>query len=466
MAIAGNAGHSRETDVALTRARPRERDTLDVVTRSARPISGSAANDPALMRLLGEADFALLGEASHGTDDFYRERAEITRRLILEHGTAAVAVEADWPDALRVNRYVRGLPGDADGRAALTGFRRFPTWMWRNAAVLEFVEWLRDHNAARPPADRVGFYGIDLYSLFGSIDAVLAYLERQDPPAAARARRRYACFDAYRDDAQAYGYATRFAVSPSCEDAVVAQLRELLSVRAAEAALAAGGDDDARFHAEQNARLVKNAERYYRTMFGSRVQSWNLRDSHMVETLESLRRHLGRRRAAPPRIAVWAHNSHLGDARATELGEQGEWNVGQLVRERHGEGAALLGFSTYDGTVAAASDWDGPLEVKRVRPGLAGSCEALFHEAGVGRFCLTMRGDRALAAALAAPRPQRAIGVIYRPETERLSHYFQARPAEQFDALVHLDRTRAVEPLDGRQPHPPGEPPETYPSGV
>ena len=455
----------REQSVLPTELRSPERAALDAVFRHARALSGAAADDAALMEIVGGADFALLGEASHGSEEFYRERAAITRRLIVERGTAAVAVEADWPDALRVNRYVRGLPGDADGRAALAGFRRFPTWMWRNAAVLDFVEWLRAYNAPRPPADRVGFYGIDLYSLFASIDAVLGYLDREDPQAAARARRRYACFDAYRDDAQAYGEATRFAMSPSCEDAVVAQLRELLSARAAQAALDAGSDDDARFHAEENARLVKNAERYYRRMFGSRVESWNLRDSHMVETLEALRRHLGRRRAAPPRIAVWAHNSHLGDARATELGEAGEWNVGQLVRERHGEAAALLGFSTFEGSVAAASDWDGPLETKRVRPALAGSWEALFHDLALPRFALPMRGERAFAAALSTPRLQRAIGVIYRPETERQSHYFHARPAEQFDVLVHLDRTRALQPLDAREPHPPGEPPETWPSG-
>ena len=315
--------------MALFEVRSHQREALDAVSRHARSLVGSAADDAELMRLLGRAEFALLGEASHGSDEFYRERAAITKRLIVEHGTVAVAVEADWPDALRVNRYVRGLPGDADGSEALAGFRRFPTWMWRNTAVLEFVEWLRGHNARLPPADRVGFYGIDLYSLFGSIHAVLAYLDREDPPAAWRARRRYACFEAYREDAQAYGYATRFGMSPGCEDAVVAQLQEMLAQRAAQATLEARADDDARFHAEQNARLVRNAERYYRTMFGSRVASWNLRDRHMVETLEALRHHLGTDRAAPPRIAVWAHNSHLGDARATELGEAGEWNVGQ-----------------------------------------------------------------------------------------------------------------------------------------
>ena len=453
--------------MALFETRSRQREALDAVGRHARSLAGPAAEDRALMRLLGEAEFALLGEASHGSDEFYRERAAITRRLIVEHGTVAVAVEADWPDALRVNRYVRGQSGDADAEQALAGFRRFPTWMWRNTAVLEFVEWLRERNATLPPAERAGFYGIDLYSLFGSIAAVLAYLDREDPEAARRARVRYACFEAYREDAQAYGYATRFGLSAGCEDAVVAQLQEMLAGRAAEAVRGAGSDDDARFHAEQNALLVKNAERYYRSMFGSRVDSWNLRDSHMVETLQALRHHLGAGRAAPPRIAVWAHNSHLGDARATELGEQGEWNVGQLVRERHGQAAALLGFSTFDGTVAAASDWDGPLEVKRVRPGLAGSSEALCHDTGLARFALVLRGNTELAEALGVPWLQRAIGVIDRPDTERQSHYFMARPARQFDALVHLDRTSAVQPLDAREPHPPGgDAPEAFPSGV
>jgi erythromycin esterase-like protein len=431
--------------VILTEVRSRQREALDAVARHARSVAGAVADDAELMRLLGGAEFALLGEASHGSDEFYRERAAITRRLIVEHGTVAVAIEADWPDALRVDRYVRGLPGNPDGREALSGFRRFPTWMWRNTAVLEFVEWLRGHNARLSPAERVGFYGIDLYSLFGSIDAVLAYLDREDPPAAWRARRRYACFEAYREDAQAYGYATRLGMSPGCEDAVVAQLREMLAGRAAQAALDAREDEAARFHAEQNARLVKNAERYYRTMFGSRVASWNLRDKHMVETLEALRHHLGTSRAAPPRIAVWAHNSHLGDARATELGEHGEWNVGQLVREGHGNAAALLGFVTDHGSVAAASDWDGPLEIKPVRPGLAGSWEALFHDTGIARFALLLRGNSKLAQALSTPRLQRAIGVIYRPETERQSHYLMARPV----AIGRLAHSFAVESAAG-----------------
>jgi erythromycin esterase-like protein len=392
----------------------------------------------------------------------------ITRRLIVEHGLDAVAVEADWPDANRVNRYVRGIGEDRDGAAALADFKRFPAWMWRNTAVLEFVEWLRHHNAVRPPSARVGFYGLDLYSLFTSIDAVLDYLDRTDPAAARRARDRYACFERFAEDSQAYGYATRFDLDASCEQAVVAQLRELVARGGMFSRGLADGDADCAFHAEQNARLVRNAEKYYRSMFSSRVSSWNVRDRHMAETLTELDGHLSRQRGRPARIAVWAHNSHLGDARATEMGEGGELNLGQLVREGHGAAAALLGFTTHRGSVTAASDWDMPAETKQIRPGLAGSCEALFHDVGSARFRLVLRGNDELADAVAAPLLQRAIGVIYRPETERQSHYFQARLPRQFDAIIHLDETRALRPLDA--PEAIGdatvEPPETYPSGV
>jgi len=340
--------------------------------------------------------------------------------------------------------------------------------MWRNTVVLEFIEWLREHNAARAPEMRVGFYGLDLYSLFTSIQAVLAYLDRTDADAAKRARQRYACFDRFADDSQAYGYAARFELDASCEKAVVAQLREMVAHGGSLSRGLADGDPDAFFHAEQNARLVKNAEEYYRSMFSSHVSSWNLRDRHMAETLSELDGHLSRRRGRPARIAVWAHNSHLGDARATEMGEAGELNLGQLVRERHGAAAALVGFSTYSGTVTAASDWDMPAETKQIRPGLDGSYEALFHGVDSARFCLVLRGNAEVAEALAAPRLQRAIGVIYRPETERQSHYFHARLARQFDALIHLDATRALVPLDRPRDVDAAavEPPETFPSGV
>ena len=441
---------------------------LAAVQRHAVALAGSAAEDEGLFELLANARFALIGEASHGSDDFYRERAALTRRLIVERRLDAVAIEADWPDAYRVNRYVRGIGDDASAAAALADFERFPTWMWRNTVVLEFVEWLRAHNAALARDAQVGFYGLDLYSLFTSIQAVLAYLDRVDPAAARRARDRYGCFERFAEDSQAYGYATRFDLDASCEQAVVAQLRELVAQSGEISRGLADGDADAHFHAEQNARLVKSAEAYYRAMFSSRVSSWNLRDRHMAETLAELDGHLSRRRNRPARVAVWAHNSHLGDARATEMGEGGELNLGQLVRERHGAAAALVGFSTYQGTVTAASDWDMPAETKQVQPGLEGSFEALFHRIDSARFRLILRGNATLGEVLAAPRLQRAIGVIYRPETERQSHYFHACLPRQFDALIHLDATRALVPLDlpGDGVGAAIEPPETYPSGV
>jgi erythromycin esterase-like protein len=440
--------------------------------RVARPLIGETTDYDPLLELIGEARLVLLGEASHGTHEFYHARAAITRRLIEERGFTAVAVEADWPDAYRVNRWACGGDDDPDAEAALGGFRRFPIWMWRNTVVRDFVTWLRRHNGSVPPGlPKVGFYGLDLYSLNGSIAAVLEYLERVDPEAAARARARYGCFEHYEGDSQAYGYATSFGVAEPCEDDVVAQLVELQR-RAGELA---GRDgqvaEDEYFHAEQNARLVRNAERYYRSMFGGRASSWNLRDTHMADTLDALVAHLDRA-GADTKVVVWAHNSHLGDARATEMGERGELNVGQLVRERWGRAAVLVGFSTHAGTVTAADDWDQPGRVKRVRPGLADSYEALFHEAGQGAwdggadFFLPLRDVGEASAGLREPRLERAIGVIYRPETERRSHYFHARLPDQFDAVLHFDETRAVEPLDQDTGWDSGEVPETFPVGV
>ncbi|MDB5871336.1 MAG: Erythromycin esterase [Ramlibacter sp.] len=428
-------------------------------------LPGTSGDHDALLELIGPARFALLGEASHGTREFYRERIRITQRLIAEKDFTAVAVEADWPDAWRVNRYVRGLSDDADAVAALSGFQRFPAWMWRNTEVRDFVEWLRDYNKGRGRQSQVGFYGIDLYSLFTSIQAVLAYLDRVDPDAARGARARYACFDHANEDSQAYGYGASYGITPTCEDEVVQQLREM-NRRAREVAPVPGLERDEAFYAQQNARLVHNAEEYYRTMFRGRVSSWNLRDSHMVETLQALDRHLGAN-GPQARIAVWAHNSHLGDASATEMGDAGEWNVGQLVRDRYGAAAALVGFSTHHGWVTAASEWDDPPHRKRVREGLDGSWEDIFHQAGAERFLLDLRGNGALRSLVGpARRLQRAIGVIYRPETERQSHYFFTRLAEQFDAMIHIDRTDALEPLDKGATWHTGEAPETYPSAL
>jgi erythromycin esterase-like protein/predicted phosphoribosyltransferase len=442
-------------------------DPSSVVRERAIRLSGDPSQYDALIDGIGDAGVVLLGEATHGTHEFYRERAFITRRLIEEKGFAGVAVEADWPDAYRINRYVRGVSGDGDQEAvqALADFGRFPTWMWRNADVLDFVGWLRTHNDRQPAEARAGFYGLDLYSLRASMAAVLQYLDKVDPEGARRARRRYGCFDQFGEEMQEYGYAASYGLHPSCEREVLAQLLELHRQRAEYASRDGRVAADEYFFVEQNARLVAKAEEYYRTMFRGRDESWNLRDSHMVETLHELMRFLSRTQKEP-RIVVWAHNSHLGDARATEMGERGEFNVGQLVRERYGPNAVSVGFTTYTGTVTAASDWDGPAQRKHVRPALAGSYERLFHEIGMPRVLLSLRTDLDLSSALAGPRLERAIGVLYLPETERASHYFHARLPEQFDFVLHFDETRAVEPLDATALWQAGEVAETFPSGL
>jgi erythromycin esterase-like protein len=445
-------------------------DPIAAIRAAAIPLRGAPDDYDALLDLVGDARFVLLGEATHGTHEFYAERARITRRLIEEKGFHAVAVEADWPDAYRVNRYVRGQGGDGDADAALSGFQRFPNWMWRNTDVVEFVEWLRGHNA-QASARQVGFYGLDLYSLFTSIEEVLRYLDGVDPEAAKVARARYACFDHYHEDSQHYGYAANLSLSASCEEGVIAQLNLLHQRR--HDYMQQEGAEDAYFYAQQNARLVKNAEEYYRTMFRGRVSSWNLRDSHMAETLDALAHHLSRPGASngtpngtPAKIVVWEHNSHIGDARATEIGEQGEWNVGELARKAYDGDTRLIGFSTYEGTVTAASHWDGPAECKQVRPGLPGSYEALLHDTGMERFLLPLRPPSGARDALMERRLERAIGVLYLPRTERSSHYFEAQLARQFDAVIHIDRTTAVRPLDAGGGFHGDEPPETYPEAL
>jgi erythromycin esterase-like protein len=436
----------------------------EFVREIAQPLAGEARDYDALLQLIDDARFVLIGEASHGTHEFYFERAAITKRLIAEKDFSILAIEADWPDSARVHRYVRGVSSDANPDQALSGFRRFPTWMWRNKVVLEFVEWLRGFNEKLDPKRApVGFYGMDLYSLHASIEAVLRYLDKVDPEAARRARLRYSCFDHFGHDPQEYAYAATVGAIESCENAVVQQLAELQQ-RAAEF-LSRDGEVAAEefFFAEQNARLVKDAERYYRAMFRGRASSWNLRDQHMVETLENLVGHLNGSRQ--PKAIIWAHNSHLGDARSTEMSHHGEVNVGQLVRERFDGDAVLIGFSTYQGTVTAASDWGAPAEQKNVRPALRGSYEDLFHQTGLPRFWIDLQGAGQIGV-LQQRRLERAIGVIYRPETERLSHYFHARLPEQFDAFIHIDKTRAVEPLERTSIWEEGELPETYPFTV
>jgi len=419
-----------------------------------------------ILSLVSDARFVLIGEASHGTHEFYECRAAITQKLITEKGFSAIAVEADFPDAYRVNRFVRGIGADKDAERALGDFQRFPLWMWRNEVVVEFAEWLREHNTDKSPAAQVGFYGIDLYSLHASIDAVLDFLGKVDPDAAKQARSRYSCFDHFGEDAQSYGYAASYDERFSCEDEAVNQLVELQR-RAAEYADRDGFiARDEYFFAEQNARLVKNAEEYYRQMFRGRVSSWNLRDRHMAETLDALAMHLDGENESG-KIVVWAHNSHLGDARATEMGERGEWNVGQLVRERYGDDSVrIIGFTTHAGTVAAANDWGEAVQIKQVRPARKDSYELIFHETDSPAFFLDLR-DAEAKEALSRPQLERAIGVIYRPETERVSHYFAARLSEQFDGVIHFDETRAVAPLETTASRMNEEDaPETFPTGM
>lgn len=439
---------------------------VETVRRKAHLLLGETPDYEPLLDLIGDARYVLLGEATHGTHEFYHARAEITKRLIKKKGFVGMAAEADWPDAARVNRFVRGISPDQEAIHALDGFKRFPTWMWRNADMLDLVGWLREENDRLPKnAAKLGFYGLDLYSLFTSMEAVVKYLKKVDPSAVERARRRYSCFDNYGENTQAYGYAASLGISDSCQREVVAQLMELRE-RSFEYSRHDGRvAADEFFQAEQNARLVRNAEEYYRTMFLGDVESWNLRDQHMAETFESLVSHL-ENQMPRPKLVIWAHNSHLGDARATAMGERGEWNLGQLLRERFGAETVLVGFTTHSGTVTAAADWDELAERKRVRPALHGSYEELFHEVDLPRFMLTLRGDHELAGELDLPmRLERAIGVVYRPQTERMSHYFPAALARQFDAVFHFDVTRAVEPLETTAEWHVGEDPETYPSG-
>ena len=435
-----------------------------IIRENANKIQGQPDDYDPLMDLVGNAKIVLLGEATHGTHEFYHERAAITKRLITEYGFNAVAIEGDWPDAYRVNQYVKGDIEDISAAQALDGFKRFPTWMWCNKVVLEFVEWLHDFNRPRSADAQAGFYGLDLYSLHASMDAVIKYLNKTDPEAALLARRRYACFDHFGINPQHYAYATAFSGAESCEQDVILQLHELREGEAdylqRNGRLAA----DEYFFAEQNAKLVKNVERYYRLMFNRDVSSWNLRDRHMVDTLEALDKHLTKLNGTA-KIVVWAHNSHVGDARATEMGTRGEFNIGQLVRDSYGKQAVNVGFTTYSGTVTAASDWDEPGQRRRVRPALPGSYESLLHDVDLPAFLLKFNNQE-LSDELRIPRLERAIGVVYKPDTERISHYFVAALSEQFDAVIHFDKTRAIEPLDLTEHWQVDEEPETYPFGI
>ena len=441
----------------------RDSPIVDIVRQHAIRVNVETAARALLEAIDPRVALVLIGEATHGTHEFYRIRADLTRLLIQHRGFTCVAAEADWPDAYRANRWVRRLGEDETAEESLNDFIRFPRWMWRNREVVRFLRWLRAENAERTADTRVGFYGLDLYSLHRSMACVIEYLNKVDPTAASRARRGYACFDVFGDDVQRYGYAASLSLERSCEDEVVDQLVRLRQ-RAAEYAARDGRiAADEYFAAEQNARVVCDAEAYYRAMFRGGAASWNLRDRHMMATLDALIEHAVRQ-GRLARTIVWAHNSHLGDARATGLAALGELNLGQLARERFGDGCCAIGMTTHDGEVTAAHEWEEPPALRVVQPSLPGSYERLFHDTGLGAFVLPLSTSD-LARAVGGPRLERAIGVLYRPETERASHYFTARLPEQFDLLVHVDRTRALEPLEKWARHE-VDLPETYPTGV
>lgn len=401
----------------------------------------------------GDARIVLLGEATHGTHEFYAARAAITRRLIEAHGFNLVLVEGDWPDIARIDGYVRH---NAPRLRAGEAFLRFPTWMWRNQEVLAFADWLRGHNAPLAEAARTAVRGLDVYSLGESIHAVIAYLDNHDPAAAAEARRNYGSLMAWRGAPQHYGQAVEHGRMAGCEEDVVAQLGELLRKRIQLIA----DDGEAYFDAEQNARIVRAAESYYRAMYRGAVASWNLRDRHMFDTLQRLMAF-----RCDARAVVWAHNSHIGNASATAMGWRGEFNIGELVRAAYGDEAALIGFGTDRGTVAAASDWGGDMKVMELRPARQHSWEEAFRHTGYARSLTDWRGSKrqALAEALSQPLLERAVGVVYRPQSELLSHYFEAVLADQFDAYVWFEETRAVTPLGHERPK---GAPETWPFGL
>jgi protein-L-isoaspartate(D-aspartate) O-methyltransferase len=437
----------------------RDASLAKLIREAAEPIGDlSSGSLDALVERVGDARLVLLGEATHGTSEFYRTRAELTKALIQRRGFDFVAVEADWPDAARIDDYVLG--GQRRSKVEFTPFSRFPTWMWRNQEVHEFVDWLRERNLSeRDRAERVGFHGLDLYSMFTSIAAVLAYLDEVDPDAARAARARYGALTPWQKDPAAYGRAVLAGRYQSSEGAVVAMLRDMLARRLDYAR----NDGERFFDAAQNARLVADAERYYRAMYYGSAMSWNLRDNHMFDTLQALLAFYG----PQSRGVVWEHNSHVGDAAATEMSARGELNVGQLCRAKYHGRAYIVGFGTDHGTVAAASGWDQPMQRMRVRPSHPESYERAFHEAGVPAFALHLREPRRaeVRAELIPQRLERAIGVVYRPDAELQSHYFYASLPHQFDEMVWFDETRAVQPLDARG-RPSADLPETYPFGL
>jgi erythromycin esterase-like protein len=434
------------TALAVKGAAPEARSgppagSIKAVTDSARPITGAETDYSDILAATAGARRILLGESTHGSHEYYRERARLSERLIREQGVNAVAIEGDWSATQRVNLYVRGLGPDRSAAQALRGFTNFPTWMWPNADFRDFVERLRALNLERPAGQRVGLYGMDVYDLFDSIEAVQAYLKQAAPEAGRRAALHYRCFASFGRDRWAYGVATRNPrkACKSQAQAVLAEVRRL--PRPADPVAA-----EARFAALRSAASVAAAEEYFRTASVGSL-AWNVRDRHMADNVDEIADHVEAMTGRPGKLVLWSHNTHSGDARATFAADRGELNLGQLMRQRHGEAAFLIGFFSYSGAVFAAPEWDARGRRYDMRPALPGSYSALFHETGLPAFSLLIRGNAEVSRTLAGPMLERAIGVVYIPGSERSAHYFEAKLAQQFDAAVYFDRTTAVAPL-------------------
>lgn len=432
-----------------------------VIKKNLQPLTNEKSDYDSIMEMAKTSRFVLIGESSHGTKEFYKIRADITKRLIDELGFNAIAIEGDWPDAYRVNRYVNATNSNGGATQALEDFERFPTWMWQNREVLSFIKWLRCYNTVNTKA-AIGFYGLDLYSMHSSIAAVIDYLDEIDPQAALRARSHYNCLDNFPTNSSS----ALHALDNTCKEEIVKQLENLrqnsFEYLKKEGFLA----KEELFCAKQNAELVKSAQAYYHSLYLGEESSWNLRDSHMAKTLEELNSHLRETHQKPAKFVIWAHNSHIGDARATDMAKRGELNLGQLVREKHPDETLLIGFSTYQGKVSAASNWDMPVEHKTVMPALKDSIEEALHKTGVKNFILKFRDNEELTKALDTPLLERFIGVIYQPRTERQSHYYHANVSKQFDALIYLDETTAVQPLKTETNWNQHDLDETFPFGI
>lgn len=429
-------------------------DELLKIEKTAIPLEDNAY--AVLLNKIGDAEIVLLGEATHGTHEFYEIRAEITRRLIREKHFNTIIIEGDWPDAYQINRYIH-QQAYSTAYEAVSSFDRFPTWMWQNMPMVDLIEWLFQHN--QKSENKVSFYGMDLYSLYRSIEVVIEYLKKIDPKLAQEAIEKYACLGRFNHDPQRYAYAVFSRVTKSCQDEVVAELRKLQELEWMFVQNKKVSPQDG-FYLTQNARVVKNSERYYRSLFIDEVNNWNLRDIHMMETVDEII-HFHQKQQQKPKVIIWAHNSHIGNAAATQMSNRGELNIGQLAKEKYREKAFNLGFTTFNGTVSAASEWHGPVERKVIRNALEGSYEHLFHAVGITEFLLLFEDKNIIPDKLL----ERAIGVIYAPYTERLSHYFYASLAHQFDAVIHYDHTTALEPLEKNALWLEGEVPETFPSG-